>query len=61
MLFRSEERVLISESGIWNSIDAMKVASYGASAVLVGESLMRSGDVGNALQSLQVQKEVTIS
>ena len=56
-----EERVLISESGIWNSIDAMKVASYGASAVLVGESLMRSGDVGDALQSLQVQKEVTIS
>lgn len=56
-----EERVLISESGIWNSTDATKVASYGASGVLVGESLMRSGDVGTALRSLQVKREVIIS
>lgn len=56
-----EERVLISESGIWDSTDAIKVASYGASAVLVGESLMRSGDVGNALRSLQIKREVIIS
>lgn len=55
-----EKRVLISESGIWNATDASKVAGYGASAVLVGESLMRSGDVGNALQSLQVPKGVMI-
>ena len=56
-----EERVLISESGIWDSADAIKVASYGASAVLVGESLMRSGDVENALRSLQVKREAFIS
>lgn len=56
-----EERVLISESGIWDSTDAAKVASYGASAVLVGESLMRSGDVVNSLRSLQVKREVIIS
>lgn len=56
-----EKRVLISESGIWNSAEATKVANYGASAVLVGESLMRSGDVGNALRSLQVKREVIIS
>ncbi|MGB2871507.1 indole-3-glycerol phosphate synthase TrpC [Psychrobacillus psychrotolerans] len=56
-----EKRVLISESGIWNAMDASKVANYGASAVLVGESLMRSGDVQNALQSLQVQREVITS
>ncbi|MEK3977513.1 indole-3-glycerol phosphate synthase TrpC [Psychrobacillus sp. FSL K6-2836] len=56
-----EERVLISESGIWDSADAIKVASYGASAVLVGESLMRSGDVENALRSLQVKREAIIS
>lgn len=56
-----EKRVLISESGIWNATDASKVANYGASAVLVGESLMRSGDVQNALQSLQVQREVITS
>lgn len=49
-----EERVLISESGIWESEDALFVASTGASAVLVGESLMRSGEVAVELQSLQV-------
>ena len=51
-----EERVLISESGIWTSDDAKNVAMMGASAVLVGESLMRSGDAGTALKSLQVPK-----
>lgn len=49
-----EERVLISESGIWESEDALLVADAGASAVLVGESLMRSGAVATAIQSLQV-------
>lgn len=44
----------ISESGIWEAPDAMQVAGYGAKAVLVGESLMRSGDVVSSLQSLQV-------
>lgn len=56
-----EERVLISESGIWDSADAKKVASYGASGVLVGESLMRSGNVEDALRSLQVKREVITS
>lgn len=51
-----EQRVLISESGIWNNEDAKKVATMGASAVLVGESLMRSGNAGVALQQLQVPK-----
>ena len=51
-----EEWVLISESGIWTQEDAKAVASMGASGVLVGEALMRSGDVGAALQSLQVNK-----
>ncbi|WP_342601171.1 indole-3-glycerol phosphate synthase TrpC [Psychrobacillus sp. FSL H8-0483] len=51
-----EERVLISESGIWNAEDAARVAEYGASGVLVGESLMRSGDVETALRALQVKR-----
>ncbi|MEG0259366.1 MAG: indole-3-glycerol phosphate synthase TrpC [Lysinibacillus sp.] len=51
-----EERVLISESGIWTREDALTVGAMGASAVLVGESLMRSGDAGEALRSLQVEK-----
>jgi len=51
-----EEKVLISESGIWTQEDAKTVAAMGASGVLVGESLMRSGDAGTALKSLQVNK-----
>ncbi|KOS60949.1 indole-3-glycerol phosphate synthase TrpC [Lysinibacillus agricola] len=51
-----EEKVLISESGIWTQKDAKAVAAMGASGVLVGESLMRSGDAGTALKSLQVNK-----
>ncbi|TQR20626.1 indole-3-glycerol phosphate synthase TrpC [Psychrobacillus vulpis] len=49
-----EKRVLISESGIWEKNDAERVAQMGVNGVLVGESLMRSGDVRNALRSLQV-------
>lgn len=44
----------ISESGIFHAEDAERVANYGARAVLVGESLMRSDDVEAALKSLQV-------
>ncbi|GAB0168720.1 indole-3-glycerol phosphate synthase TrpC [Lysinibacillus sp. CTST325] len=51
-----EEKVLISESGIWTQEDAKVVAAMGASGVLVGESLMRCGDTGTALKSLQVNK-----
>ncbi|MFJ3386502.1 indole-3-glycerol phosphate synthase TrpC [Lysinibacillus sp. NPDC086135] len=51
-----EEKVLISESGIWTQEDAKAVVAMGASGVLVGESLMRSGDPGTRLKSLQVNK-----
>ncbi|MFJ7979421.1 indole-3-glycerol phosphate synthase TrpC [Lysinibacillus xylanilyticus] len=51
-----EDKVLISESGIWTQEDAKAVTSMGASGVLVGESLMRSGDAGSALKNLQVNK-----
>lgn len=49
-----EKRVFISESGISGAPDAVRVADAGASAILVGESLMRSGTVGETLKSLQV-------
>ncbi|WP_342536558.1 indole-3-glycerol phosphate synthase TrpC [Sporosarcina sp. FSL K6-3508] len=52
-----EERVFISESGIWNPEDAERAAKAGASAVLVGESLMRSDSVKDALRALQVEKQ----
>ena len=44
----------ISESGIWSVEDAQFVANARAKAVLVGESLMRSDDVKNSLQSLKI-------
>lgn len=55
-----EDRVLISESGISNAENAKQVARYGAGAVLVGEALMRTGDIQQTLRSLQVDREVII-
>lgn len=55
-----EERVFISESGIWTSEDAARVAKAGARAVLVGESLMKSDSVQSALRSLRVPLGVTL-
>ncbi|WP_274309043.1 indole-3-glycerol phosphate synthase TrpC [Solibacillus daqui] len=51
----SSKIAFISESGIWNRDDAAYVANAGAKGVLVGESLMRSGDVQAALQALQIE------
>lgn len=52
----TDGRVLISESGIQNMSDAQTVASYGASGILVGETLMRAANVSETLQHLKVQK-----
>lgn len=49
-----EGRVLISESGLTGEADAERVAKAGAHAVLVGETLMRSGKVEDAIESMQV-------
>lgn len=51
---QNEDVAFISESGIFTKLDAEQVASYGARAILVGESLMRSDDVTAALSALQV-------
>ncbi|MCM3638676.1 indole-3-glycerol phosphate synthase TrpC [Sporosarcina luteola] len=52
----NENRIFISESGIMDAADAIRAATAGASAVLVGESLMRSASVEDSLRSLQVSK-----
>ena len=44
--------VLVSESGILNGADMRRLASYGAQAFLVGESLVASGDPGENLTRL---------
>lgn len=44
--------VLVSESGIRTAGDIAKLAAAGVGAVLVGETLMRSGDVGATIREL---------
>lgn len=48
-----DDIVLISESGIVTTDDAMFVADSGAKAILVGETLMRTNDVSETMKSLQ--------
>lgn len=43
---------LVSESGIRNHQDIQKLADYGVTAALVGETLMRAGDQAQSLREL---------
>lgn len=46
-------KVIVSESGIKDNKDMKTVRSYGADAVLIGETLMRSGNIGATLSALR--------
>lgn len=46
-------KVIVSESGIRDNADMKTVRSYGADAVLIGETLMRSGNIGETLTALR--------
>jgi indole-3-glycerol phosphate synthase len=46
------ERLLVSESGIYSAEHVRTVATCGASAVLVGEALVREGDVAAKVREL---------
>lgn len=48
------ETILISESGMKTKQDAARVASVGAVAILVGETLMQSANVQESFDQLQV-------
>jgi indole-3-glycerol phosphate synthase len=47
-----DKEVLVSESGIHTNDDVKKLAKAGVRAVLVGESLMRSDDIGAKVRAL---------
>ena len=49
---RPPESLLVAESGVFTPSDARRCAGAGASAVLVGESLMRQSDVRTATEAL---------
>ncbi|MSU58295.1 MAG: indole-3-glycerol phosphate synthase TrpC [Pedosphaera sp.] len=44
--------LLVAESGIHNRVDVERLARCGAGAILVGESLMRSGTPGDKIREL---------
>ena len=46
-------KVIVSESGIRDNADMKTVRRYGADAVLIGETLMRSGNIGATLSTLR--------
>lgn len=46
-------KVIVSESGIKDNGDMKMVRSCGADAVLIGETLMRSGNIGGTLKALR--------
>jgi indole-3-glycerol phosphate synthase len=46
------KHTLVAESGIHNRPDVERLAKAGVDAILVGESLMRSGDIGAKVKEL---------
>ena len=46
------EATVVSESGVFTRADARQLRDAGANALLVGESLMRSGDAASAIAEL---------
>jgi indole-3-glycerol phosphate synthase len=44
--------LLIAESGIHTRADVARLAKCGAQAILVGESLMKQGDIGAKVRDL---------
>ena len=50
---RRQGVLLVAESGIHSGEDVTRLQRTGASAFLVGESLMREADIGLALERLR--------
>jgi indole-3-glycerol phosphate synthase len=52
----NQQHILVSESGIFSPADVARVAAMGANAILVGESIITSGDVAAQVQALSSVK-----
>ena len=50
--YMPKECVRVSESGIKDNADMKTIRSYGADAVLIGETLMRSGSIADSMKEL---------
>lgn len=50
--FVPQDKILVSESGINNAEDVRFMRKYGVKAILVGESLLRSGDIKGKVKEL---------
>lgn len=54
-----EDKLIVSESGIYTREDVMKLGEADIDAILVGESLMRSADIGVKVRELLGSKEAS--
>jgi indole-3-glycerol phosphate synthase len=50
-----EDRLIVSESGLFTPADLADVARYGARCFLIGEALMRQDDVAAATRAILAQ------
>jgi indole-3-glycerol phosphate synthase len=51
--FVEDKQILVSESGIRDKADVQRMAAAGVRTLLIGETLMRSGDVGGTMANLK--------
>ena len=50
-----EDRLIVSESGLYTAADLADLAAFGARCFLIGESLMRQADVAAATRAILLQ------
>ena len=55
-----DDIVMVSESGIFTNSDVCRLHEAGVDAILVGESLMRAADIGEAVEKLMARPNTGI-